>query len=78
MAEPLRDAYLYDFATVPARHHTNDIGFRCAKTPSALKPTSGPRTMPAYTIACLRDGETRDWGFVQLHPGDNLAGLHFY
>jgi serine/threonine-protein kinase len=31
--EPLRDAYLYDFATVPARHHTNDIGFRCAKTP---------------------------------------------
>ena len=31
--EPLRDAYLYDFATVPARHHANDIGFRCAKTP---------------------------------------------
>ena len=31
--EPLRDAYLCDFATVPARHHANDIGFRCAKTP---------------------------------------------
>ena len=27
------EAYLYDFATVPARYHGRDLGFRCAKTP---------------------------------------------
>jgi len=31
--EPFSNAYLYDFATVPARHHANDIGFRCVKNP---------------------------------------------
>ena len=31
--EPFSDAYLYDFATVPARHHASDIGFRCARNP---------------------------------------------
>ena len=31
--ERLSDAYLWDFATVPARFHRKDIGFRCAKTP---------------------------------------------
>jgi formylglycine-generating enzyme required for sulfatase activity len=31
--EPFSDAYLYDFATVPARRHANDIGFRCARSP---------------------------------------------
>jgi len=31
--DPLRDDYLWDFATVPARFHSGRIGFRCAKTP---------------------------------------------
>jgi serine/threonine-protein kinase len=32
-SEKLLDSYLYDFATVPARHHAKNIGFRCVKTP---------------------------------------------
>jgi len=32
-AEPLSDRVLYDWATVPARHHRKNIGFRCARTP---------------------------------------------
>jgi eukaryotic-like serine/threonine-protein kinase len=32
-SEKLRDSYLYDFATVPARHHAKNIGFRCVITP---------------------------------------------
>jgi len=32
-SDPFGDAYLWDFATVPARHHNRNIGFRCAKTP---------------------------------------------
>jgi len=31
--DPMRDDYLWDFATVPARFHAPRIGFRCAKTP---------------------------------------------
>jgi formylglycine-generating enzyme required for sulfatase activity/tRNA A-37 threonylcarbamoyl transferase component Bud32 len=31
--ERFSDAYLYDFATVPARHHASNIGFRCARSP---------------------------------------------
>ena len=27
------DAYLWDAATIPARHHDKNIGFRCAKNP---------------------------------------------
>ena len=32
-SDKLVDSYLYDFATVPARHHAKNIGFRCVKTP---------------------------------------------
>jgi serine/threonine-protein kinase len=32
-SEKFSDSYLYDFATVPARHHARNIGFRCVKTP---------------------------------------------
>jgi serine/threonine protein kinase len=32
-SDKLLDSYLYDFATVPARHHAKNIGFRCVKTP---------------------------------------------
>jgi serine/threonine-protein kinase len=32
-SDHLVDSYLWDFATVPARHHARNIGFRCAKTP---------------------------------------------
>ncbi len=32
-SDPLVDSYLWDFATVPARHHARNIGFRCVKTP---------------------------------------------
>jgi len=32
-SDPLRDDYLWDFATVPARFHAGKIGFRCVKTP---------------------------------------------
>ncbi len=32
-ADPVRNDYLWDFATVPARFHSGKIGFRCAKTP---------------------------------------------
>jgi eukaryotic-like serine/threonine-protein kinase len=32
-SDKLVDSYLYDFATVPARHHARNIGFRCVKTP---------------------------------------------
>jgi serine/threonine-protein kinase len=32
-SERFSDSYLYDFATVPARHHAKNIGFRCVKTP---------------------------------------------
>lgn len=32
-SDPLLDSYLWDLATVPARHHARNIGFRCAKTP---------------------------------------------
>jgi len=31
--EPLGDAFLWDSATVPARHHDKNIGFRCARNP---------------------------------------------
>ncbi len=32
-SEALRDDYLWEFTTVPARHHARNIGFRCVKTP---------------------------------------------
>jgi serine/threonine-protein kinase len=32
-SDHLVDSYLWDFATVPARHHARNIGFRCVKTP---------------------------------------------
>ena len=32
-SEKLLDSYLYDFASIPARHHAKNIGFRCVKTP---------------------------------------------
>jgi formylglycine-generating enzyme required for sulfatase activity/tRNA A-37 threonylcarbamoyl transferase component Bud32 len=32
-SDPLRDDYLWDFATVPARLRAPKIGFRCVKTP---------------------------------------------
>jgi len=32
-SDPMREDYLWDFATVPARFHSGKIGFRCAKTP---------------------------------------------
>ncbi|HKX00303.1 MAG TPA: bifunctional serine/threonine-protein kinase/formylglycine-generating enzyme family protein [Bryobacteraceae bacterium] len=32
-AEPISDAYLWDSATVPARRHAKNIGFRCVKNP---------------------------------------------
>jgi serine/threonine-protein kinase len=32
-AEPLVDSYLWETASVPARRHAKNIGFRCAKTP---------------------------------------------
>ena len=32
-AEPLADSYMWETASVPARRHAGNIGFRCAKTP---------------------------------------------